>query len=434
MNAEERSRLVREVELAGSCSHPIRLSGEMVNTATGEVATSSLRIACKDRRQVVCPSCSYTYKADAWILVSSGLIGGKGTPEAVGAHPRLFVTVTAPSFGSVHTIKAQGGCVTVRNPHGRDGSRRVICPHGNDELCRVRHSERDPDLGRPLCVECFDYEGAVLWNAHASMLWNNSIQGIRRSLAEAGGLNQKSLRTVAQVHYLKVAEMQRRGLVHLHVILRADGPESLEDDPPSWLTPEVLMSNARRALTRACAQGAEGEEYKWGARLDIKDLGVDKSDTTKIPSYVAKYAIKTTDGTRDLARRFHARRQIVALIDDPHTRRLALTAWDLDQRAPLESLHLKNHAHNFGFTGQLITKSRGYSTTFAALRNARAEYMRTRNEGDPIEGTFRYEGRGYDDPRGTELAELFFNMKRELREEAAERRQNSLSTTTESPL
>ena len=194
------------------------------------------------------------------------------------------------------------------------------------------------------------------------------------------------------------------------------------------------MSNARRALTRACAQGAEGEEYKWGARLDIKDLGVDKSDTTKIPSYVAKYAIKTTDGTRDLARRFHARRQIVALIDDPHTRRLALTAWDLDQRAPLESLHLKNHAHNFGFTGQLITKSRGYSTTFAALRNARAEYMRTRNEGDPIEGTFRYEGRGYDDPRGTELAELFFNMKRELREEAAERRQNSLSTTTESPL
>jgi hypothetical protein len=266
------------------------------------------------------------------------------------------------------------------------------------------------------------------------MLWNNSIQGIRRSLAEAGGLNQKSLRTVAQVHYLKVAEMQRRGLVHLHVILRADGPESLEDDPPSWLTPEVLMSNARRALTRAFAQGAEGEMYKWGAQLDIKDLGVDKSDTTKIPSYVAKYAIKTTDGTRDLARRFHARRQIVALIDDPHTRRLALTAWDLDQRAPLESLHLKNHAHNFGFTGQLITKSRGYSTTFAALRNARAEYMRTRNEGDPIEGTFRYEGRGYDDPRGTELAELFFNMKRELREEAAERRQNSLSTTTESPL
>ena len=301
-------------------------------------------------------------------------------------------------------------------------------------MCRRRHSERDPDLGRPLCVECFDYEGAVLWNAHASMLWNNSIQGIRRSLAEAGGLNQKSLRTVAQVHYLKVAEMQRRGLVHLHVILRADGPESLEDDPPSWLTPEVLMSNARRALTRAFAQGAEGEMYKWGAQLDIKDLGVDTSDTTKIPSYVAKYAIKTTDGTRDLARRFHARRQIVALIDDPHTRRLALTAWDLDQRAPLESLHLKNHAHNFGFTGQLITKSRGYSTTFAALRNARAEYMRTRNEGDPIEGTFRYEGRGYDDPRGTELAELFFNMKRELREEAAERRQNSLSTTTESPL
>jgi hypothetical protein len=111
VNAEERNRTLREVVLAGNCSHPIRLSGEMVNLTTGEVGQSSLRISCKDRRHVVCPSCSYLYRTDAWILVSTGLVGGKGTPEAVGTHHRLFITVTAPSFGSVHTIKARGGCV-----------------------------------------------------------------------------------------------------------------------------------------------------------------------------------------------------------------------------------------------------------------------------------------------------------------------------------
>lgn len=114
MNAEERARLLREVEVSGNCSHPIRLSGEMVNIATGEVNSGALRVACKDRRQVVCPACSDVYQTDAWILVAAGLNGGKGVSEEVGRHPRLFVTLTAPSFGAVHTITAHGHCVGAR--------------------------------------------------------------------------------------------------------------------------------------------------------------------------------------------------------------------------------------------------------------------------------------------------------------------------------
>jgi hypothetical protein len=41
--------------------------------------------------------------------------------------------------------------------------------------------------------------------------------------------------------------------------------------------------------------------------------------------------------------------------------------------------------------------------------------------GDPVEGTFHFEGRGYDDPRGTQLAELFFRFERELKAEARAR-------------
>ena len=67
MNAEERKNLLYEVNLAGNCSNPIRIKGEMVNLTTGEVGLRSLHVTCKDRRAIICPSCSYLYKADAWI-------------------------------------------------------------------------------------------------------------------------------------------------------------------------------------------------------------------------------------------------------------------------------------------------------------------------------------------------------------------------------
>jgi uncharacterized Zn-finger protein len=412
MNAEERSNLLREVEQAGNCSHPIRLRGETVNLATGEVAESLLRVACKDRRHVVCPSCSYLYKADAWILVSTGLTGGKGTPEPVRTHPRLFVTMTAPSFGAVHTIRDRGGCVR------RHRAESFYFPHGRPMSCHQYHEASDRRLGRPLCADCFDFEGAILWNAHASRLWSNTVQLLRRSLAEEGGVPQASFKDVAQLHYLKVAEVQRRGLVHLHCVIRVDGPGSIDADPPAWLTAGLLARVVRDSVERASAPRLDAGTLCWGKVLDIRDLGLTAEDATKIAAYVAKYSTKTTDGSRELARRFHSRRQIEVLVDDPHSRQLALTAWDLATRPEFEPLNLRNHAHVFGYTGQLITKSREYSTTFAALRAARADFMAGRRTADPIEGTFHYEGRGYDDPRGTELAEVFYTIQKQLREES----------------
>ncbi len=164
---------------------------------------------------------------------------------------------------------------------------------------------------------------------------------------------------------------------------------------------------------------------RWGRAYDVQDLGQLEEKAAKVAAYVAKYSAKTTDGSKELARRFRSRRQIVALVDDPHLRRLALTAWDLGAEARYESLRLRDHAHTFGFAGQLITKSRAFSTTFAALRSARTKYMAVERDGDPVEGTFHYEGRGYDDPRATQLAELFFAMQRELREEARARERAS---------
>lgn len=419
MNAEEASRLVRELQGSSNCSHPIRLRGEIVNTATGEVSERDLRVACKDRREAICPACSYLYRADTWILVSTGLVGGKGTPDVVGTHPRLFVTLTAPSFGTVHTIRHGGGCVA------RKRSEKAQCRHSRSTSCARRHTDNDADLGRPLCEKCFDYRGAVLWNAHASRLWNNTIQLIRRLLAAEGGVGQPNLCEVAQLNYLKVAEVQRRGLTHFHCVLRLDGPKSVESDPPPWATAKLLTSVVRASIERVRAPDVDGGPIRWGRVYDIQNLAQRKEEAVKVAAYVAKYAAKTTDGSKELARRFRSRRQIVSLVDDHHLQRLALTAWDLGGEAKYETMRLREHAHTFGFTGQLITKSRAFSTTFEALRSARTNFMAGERDGDPVEGTFHFEGRGYDDPRGTQLAEFFFTADRELREEARARKRAS---------
>ena len=157
------------VAQAGYCHHPIRLAGrvEHADRQTGEVRTvydserepdGVLLKACGTRRESRCPSCAATYRADAYQLLAAGLKGGKGVPESVAGHPRLFVTFTAPGFGRVHRRKAQGRLVLPCHPY-RQGAR---CPHGLRAGCWHRHDQDDPRLGEPLCPGCYDSQAQVL--------------------------------------------------------------------------------------------------------------------------------------------------------------------------------------------------------------------------------------------------------------------------------
>jgi hypothetical protein len=58
-----------------------------------------------------------------------------------------------------------------------------LCDHGQPVTRTVRHAEDDPALGRPLCVECWDYAGAVLWNA--GKLWRRTRIRIYHELANS---------------------------------------------------------------------------------------------------------------------------------------------------------------------------------------------------------------------------------------------------------
>jgi hypothetical protein len=401
-----RFELLNEITSAGGCSHPIRLKGEFVNLATGEIDQRQLRLACKDRRIVVCPSCSYLYKADAWIVVSTGMVGGKGVPSSVSSHPRLFMTLTAPSFGPVHVRHADGSCRT-RGPR--------TCSHRQVVTCATRHDSDSPILGTPVCAGCFDYRGAVLWNAQSARLWNRTIEQVRRRLALAEDIAPNEFRHHARLSYLKVAEFQRRGLAHFHIVLRADGPGDPFDPPPSFLTTSRLAEVISDVVAEFGVIGVDQRPVTWGKQFKINDASNLEHDDQRIASYIAKYSTKSSDGSVDFARRFHHRREIRGLTGDSHRRRLALTTWDLAIEPTLFDLKLRLHAHAFGYRGQYITKSHYFSTRFGDLREARAAYMASPGVDDPMAGTFVYEGRGYDDPRASGLAELLHEATVEVR-------------------
>ncbi len=396
--------LLSELHSAGGCAHPIRLTGHSLDTATGRWFEGTVGVACKDRRAVVCPGCAQRYRSDAWHLVAAGLRGGKGIPATVAVHPAVFATLTAPSFGPVHAQRASGPCRPRRGDPG--------CPHGVSLSCPVRHGADNPVLGEPVCAECFDYEGAVLWNAQLRPLWNQTKSLLSRRLATAGTLTVRNAAAALRCAYVKVAEFQRRGLVHLHAVVRADGATGPDTPPPDWLDATVLASALGDAVRSAAVASLAGGVLTWGSELDVVPVAPGGAeDVSAVARYLAKYAVKSSEESGVLARPVTSLRRLHALGLRPHTERLFEAAWRLGGRSELEELCLRAHAHTFGYRGHFATKSRRYSTTFGALRQARAAYHGT---GETRQGQWAYVGRGYRTPGAARLAEVIAELRRDL--------------------
>ena len=143
-----------------------------------------LRKACGNRREAVCPACAERYRQDAYHLIAAGLRGGKGVPDTVSAHPIVFATLTAPSFGAVHT-RALGADGQPRRCRPRRDA--PVCPHGVSLSCNTVHDEGEECLGEPLCRECFEYDGALLWNNLLGELWRRTTIYLPRSSRSGSG-------------------------------------------------------------------------------------------------------------------------------------------------------------------------------------------------------------------------------------------------------
>jgi hypothetical protein len=401
-------RWMELVAQAGYCHHPIRLAGrvEHADRATGEIRTvydsdrepdGVLLKACGTRRESRCPSCAAIYRADAYQLLAAGLKGGKGVPETISEHPRLFVTFTAPSFGRVHTRKAQGRLVLPCHPY-RQGAR---CPHGLRAGCWHRHDEDDPRLGEPLCPGCHDEQAQVLWNALAPELWRRTTIAVQRALGRLVGLQEAELRRLVRISYAKVAEFQKRGAIHFHAVLRLDAstacrcPDCLAP-PPEPFTAALLedaLGLAAPAVTVPCPHldGGPVRYARWGEQLDVHNITRDRDgeagelSAEQVAGYIAKYATKATESFgAGLDRRLGAD-DLDHLDKLPaHIGRLVRTAWELGGRPELDGLRLRAWAHMLGFGGHWSTKSRRYSTTMTVLRRARVAFAKRRRARDGI--------------------------------------------------
>ena len=244
----------RQLAATGACSHPIQLpaaptpsTSPPANSPPCTTPRLSPAACCSPRAATAAkpsaPPARQVYKRDARQLVRAGLAGGKGIPDTVTAHPCAFATLTAPSFGPVHSRRMRGKTVLPCRPRRDANARR--CPHGRDISCPRRHGEDDPRLGRPLCGDCYDYDAAVLFNAYAGDLWRRFTTYLPRHFARRLGVTQKQLRS-SRIRYVKVAEYQARGVVHFHAIIRLDAPgDNYQPPPPASPPPCCATPSAR---------------------------------------------------------------------------------------------------------------------------------------------------------------------------------------------
>jgi hypothetical protein len=374
------------VNTTGGCAEPVRLQGERitVDATTGEVLdlyrtsdepTGFLLTACGNRRASRCPACSATYRDDTYHLIISGLRGGKGVPEDVGAHPRVFATFTAPSFGAVHAHRAKNGKALPCRPRRNN----PLCPHGRPQGCGRRHEIGDSQIGKPLCLDCYDYAGAVLWNAHAGELWRRFAQALPAVFARTLGVSRTELRTRLRVSFAKVAEYQARGLVHFHVVIRLDGPDGPQDMPPGWATLPMLEEAIHQAAQRVLVPAGLGSTVlRWGDQLDVQPVYVstalDGMTDQRVAAYVAKYATKGAESAGTVDRPIRNSWEITGLDVTEHARRMIWTCFALADLPEFRELPLRRWAHMLGYRGHFSTKSRRYSTTLGALRQTRADH------------------------------------------------------------
>ncbi|WP_201409506.1 replication initiator [Mycobacterium paraintracellulare] len=364
----------------GFCANPIQASA----FDPDQNRRVAVLIRCGNRRAAVCPSCSDLYAADTWQLIHAGAQGGHhGMPEDTAERPQVFATLTAPSFGAVHTSSSRPGQAgTVCH---RPGNHKTQCRHGIPLWCSAIHRGDDPQVGQPLCPECYDYTGHVLFNWHAPELWRRFTIGLRRAVTahlRRIGADPGTLR----VSFVKVAEYQRRAVIHYHILIRLDPTDDDSATGPSELGVSTieLAALVRQAASKVRlpvvldgpagpSSESEGRILRFGEQIDTQPLTAAEETgnpglARRVAAYLAKYTTKSVAEFGIAARRISTA-AIAELDIAAHTRRILST---LAKLAALPGhAAMAGWLHTLGYRGHITTKSRRYSITMTALRAGR---------------------------------------------------------------
>ena len=205
---------------------------------TEDLPDKVIYLPCGDRRASVCPPCAETYRADTYQLIRAGLAGGKGMPESLAGAPvrvrhlhRAFLRpgshsrrspAEGPSPGADRDVRPASARTGGASPAG-SGIKRPM-PAWVGRCARTATTIQRPSCGTPTPPSC---GGAP--SSPSAAAWTNS---------------QRLHGTRVRLSYAKVAEFQRRGLIHFHAVFRLDGhdpahPEQTVPPHPAF-TAEVL--------------------------------------------------------------------------------------------------------------------------------------------------------------------------------------------------
>lgn len=399
----------RRAKSVGFCAHPIQLAG---TDSIGRQQVVWTR--CNNRRATVCPSCSDLYARDTWQLVHAGAAGGHhDVPAEVATRPQVFATLTAPGYGAVHNAAG-----TRCRPVSKSAETR--CIHGNSLRCSASHAAADPVVGQPLCRDCYDYLGHVLFTWHLPELWRRFTIALRRAVAarlKAVGMARDSVR----VSFVKVVELQARAIPHIHALIRLDPPPdtarggdqnrhgpaatcggggenpSIGGSEGGWASPiaavelsTLVHSAARQVRIDVPSAGGEVRELRFGTQIDAQPLTCEpmaepgdalsagRLSPRRVAAYLAKYVTKSLHDFGITARRLSAE-AIRELDVTEHVRAIMTTIAELAERAVGSNRSVAGIGrwlHTLGYRGHITTKSRRYSTTMGALRAARATWTR----------------------------------------------------------
>ncbi len=404
----------QRAQSVGFCAHPIHLVG------TDQYGRERIVWArCNNRRASVCPSCSDLYARDTWQLVAAGTTGGRHhIPTSVSSHPQVFATLTAPSFGPVHSPTGD-----ICRDHRRIGEFRR-CSHGKPLWCNTNHNHNDRKVGQPLCGDCYDYTAHVLFTWYLPEVWRRFTIALRRNITKtlkAAGVEPKSVR----VSFVKVVEMQARAVPHIHTLIRLDpttepgdrdihgpaatrgGGEPRHQTAPSWQPPitaaelAALIQHASRNVALDVADptadhpdDAAPLTVRFGDQIDTQPLTAEtpcnqpesnaagstgRLSPRRVAGYLAKYVTKSLADFGISARRLST--EAIADLDvTEHVRTIMTTVADLSDRARRNGIAalagIGRWLHTLGYRGHITTKSRRYSTTMGKLRAIRATWTR----------------------------------------------------------
>ena len=312
------------------CSHPVHIRATEVHTTTGEVRRRELLRRCGTRLASKCESCSELYAGDVREVINSGTTdGGSFT----------WITLTAPGadvFGAVHS-----------GPTKR-GRRRCACGR--------YHRPDDVRLGTPVDPDRYDYAAAGRFNATLSRRFTVLMQKLRRMTGE-------------RLDFVRVVEFQRRGLTHVHALVR--GAVS-----PEMLRVAVRGGTNPRTGRRIAAVTSGG--FGFGPQCDAQPV----TDLGRVGSYMRKlvrYAVKAAgddlpDGSRHAREMARAGARCVSCSDGvpvgcrDEPGRLNDPTWESCRRH-------RAARRGWGFRGHVLAASRRWGVTFTALRAARRAWV-----------------------------------------------------------